>query len=943
MLTTRLLFLPTILTLASSLAGAQSTTFTLCGTVDFVDPSTPLSAPWDSVAVGDAFTLVYTFDCGAADSDPSTTFGYYGSAMTSFTFTAGTASTSQTIPPASADLRIFSGQPAGYDQYESFLNWDTFTLFFQFDDSTGTAFDGNVPRDGLPCCLDLDDFGLKDLTFAEGFGPFGGQFHGVISGCSTCAEPPVGPTCAGFDAPAFDGWSGSGVTAALATPGPSGAATDYYLESTDLSGPSFLESADYAGDWTSLAESGCAAVEYDVQIFQDSMPGQSPMLRPALVLYGPGSSPIRAAFRTTVESTEPAGIRPGWHHVTAPLAPLTFGVLPSGPDGRWEMLDGAPASDWDVLLDSVAKVTFSNDFSSASAEIVGYDNICLTAHGCVCTGKRPEYAMAAWPRSGSVAVTTTDADPASTNPDDQNPYVVHVTDLTTIGTATAGTNFGAAFYHHPNWHKSDLGTVFGAALDGQGNIYVAHSSVFGYPGAAFADALGFGGAGAIYKLDKALGAPALFAALPNLSDPAIVPVSESMPGIGDLAYDCKYDRLYASNFEDGKVYVYSMNGTLVGTYDHGVGDNGAPGFAPLGERVWAVAVYGGRLYYSLWNEDIARPNLTGKNEIWSVALDGSGFPVGLGVLEISMPEIDAFSNWSNPVAGIGFSDAGLMLVAERSMDSDTSSTAHVSWGREFQGPAWVETANSPLKISIADHSTAGGCDYERGSNSGERRWFTGDYLKTSGEVIYGLQGAPAINPSAPAQSVLIDLDENTNDYDKFQIGDVKISCAEGNPAEPGQKFCAGDGMPHQCPCGNLGGLGRGCANSANPAGAQLCATGDANSEYAGGFGADTVQFQVEGMPSTICLLLSSFVEQNPPPFLSDGILCCGGQIKRLAIHLVSPEGEATFGYPTAGEEVSVMSEAAPGTTACYQVWYRDTVGPCGQGSNLTNGYRIPWH
>lgn len=933
----RFSLLPLVLACASTLTSAQVTTFTICGTVDVI-VGPPLSAPWNSVAVGDPFSLTYTFDCAATDSDASTTFGYYPSSMTAFTFTAGTGSSAQVIPPATGELAISSGQPPGVDQYESLMSWPSYQIFFELYDASGTAYNGNVPRDGLPCCVDLSAFGQKLLQLQE---TFGGSFYGTITGCTTCYHARMNPTCANFDTPAMDGWAGIGVGTALPTPGPSGLATDHYLESTDQNGASYLESAAYAGDWLSLVGSGCAAIEFDVQITSDGMSG-SPTVRPVMVLSDTGGSPIQAAFRTTIEMTEPAGIAPGWHHVVAPLAPLSFGVLPSGPDGHWEMISPWVNTDWDTLLSSVATIRFHNDFTAGGPEILGYDNVCLTDQGCVCSGKRPQYATSAWPRSGSVAAATGDAGPDPQDPMDLSPFVVHVIDLTTIGSATPGVNFGAAFYHHPSWKKSVLGTVFGVALDGEGNVYVAHSSVYGY-GIGPTDAVGFGGAGAIYKLDKAVGVASLFATLPNALDGSILPVSEAYPGLGDLAYDCRYDHLYASNLEDGKIYIYNMNGALAGPlYDHGAADNGVPGFSPLGDRVWAVAVHAGRLYYSIWVEDEGRPDANRANEIWSVGLDATGLPSGAPVLEISMPVYE--DDWSNPVAGIGFSDEGLMLVAERSMDSNTTSNAHLSWGSEyvFSG-TWNPTANSPLSISSLIHSTAGGCDYEHGSNSGQRRWFSGDHLvNVFGNRIYGLQGAPAVNPSDPWTSVLIDLDQNTTGVDKLQIGDVKISCGEGIPDEPGRKSCAGDGMPFPCPCGNIAALAHGCVNGTGQ-GAQLCATGLAYSEYAGGFGADTVQFQVMGVPGNApCLLYSGTLGLTPPPFLYNGIRCCGGVTLRLAIHQ-AVSGATTFGYPNISEVISVLSTAPAGTSRCYQVWYRDTLGPCGLLANLTNGYDIAWH
>src|SRR4029077_9931881 len=47
-------------------------------------------------------------------------------------------------------------------------------------------------------------------------------------------------------------------------------------------------------------------------------------------------------------------------------------------------------------------------------------------------------------------------------------------------------------------------------------------------------------------------------------------------------------------------------------------------------------------------------------------------------------------------------------------------------------------------------------------------------------------------------------------------------------AHVGTAFCAGDGSATACPCGNAGGLGRGCGNSTNARGALLFGSGTAS-------------------------------------------------------------------------------------------------------------------
>lgn len=91
------------------------------------------------------------------------------------------------------------------------------------------------------------------------------------------------------------------------------------------------------------------------------------------------------------------------------------------------------------------------------------------------------------------------------------------------------------------------------------------------------------------------------------------------------------------------------------------------------------------------------------------------------------------------------------------------------------------------------------------------------------------------------------------------------------------------------------------------------------------------------------LLFSGTMGLNPPSFLGNGLRCCGGSVIRIATHVAS-DGASVFGYPNPGEKISVRSLAPAGTNRCYQVWYRNPLGPCaGQFSNLTNGYTIAWH
>ena len=103
-----------------------------------------------------------------------------------------------------------------------------------------------------------------------------------------------------------------------------------------------------------------------------------------------------------------------------------------------------------------------------------------------------------------------------------------------------------------------------------------------------------------------------------------------MPGLGNIAYDCECNQLFVTNMEDGKIYRLSMGGTTLSTFDHATPDNGLPGFAPPGEKVWGIGVYNHRVYYGVWGG--------GANGVWSKGLSSNcDFDAQPAVFEIAIP------------------------------------------------------------------------------------------------------------------------------------------------------------------------------------------------------------------------------------------------------------------------------------------------------------------
>lgn len=388
---------------------------------------------------------------------------------------------------------------------------------------------------------------------------------------------------------------------------------------------------------------------------------------------------------------------------------------------------------------------------------------------------------------------------------------------------TKGVNWLAPNHHGPSnaqWTRSRLGEVFGVALDDNGNIYVTATTVYG----DFLDgttnrnvtASGFH-PGNIYQLDNISGAVKLFASLPNTG-----------PGLGNICYSSTHDKLYVTNFEDGKIYVLDMAGNYV-TYDPSsfdevnksqmVLDDGTPGFAPLGERLWGIGFneIENRLYYSVWIEDAGqlqagRYSSTTFNTIRSVELDANGIPVSsTDQSEVQMEDWASNSStkreWSSPVSDIAFTQDGTkMLLAERTMQYDFlyldfSKSPQVGWGSwahssrviEYRGgsSSWSPSVNQ-FNVGLTSKSnSAGGVDYGYRDvvdntlrDCDSTVWATADNLLQSPVWLYGLQQMPYTGGYS-GNSVLIDADEDLVSHDKTLIGDVEVFkfCEVPNPCD----------------------------------------------------------------------------------------------------------------------------------------------------------------
>ena len=132
----------------------------------------------------------------------------------------------------------------------------------------------------------------------------------------------------------------------------------------------------------------------------------------------------------------------------------------------------------------------------------------------------------------------------------------------------------------------------------------------------------------------------------------------------------------------------------------------------------------------------------------------------------------------------------------------------------------------------------------------------------------------------------------------------------------------------------------GCRNSVASQGALLSAIGTTTP--------DTLVLQSSPEPaSCLSIFLQSSTLLPVQTTFGDGILCLGGQLRRLYLKTASA---GVVQAPEAGDlSITQQSAAlgdpiAPGSVRYYQVWYRDgEPGFCAPGSfNISNGLRVVW-
>ena len=319
---------------------------------------------------------------------------------------------------------------------------------------------------------------------------------------------------------------------------------------------------------------------------------------------------------------------------------------------------------------------------------------------------------------------------------------------------------------------SDIGQVFGVAIDhdvaaGVGearrpsHVYLAATSAYGLPivkrvgagqslvslpagvaGAEWSPGLFgtsmAGGPGSIWKIDGATGRASLFA------DIRLDGISNSGPGLGQLAFDPRTRQLFVSDLDTGMIHRLSMSGAELGYWDHGTKarprqklapvpddkrraditsskfDSATPatwGFTDKRRRVRGLVVRVDRLYYAVAEGP----------QIWSVGLRVDGTFAGDAQLELEVPgpstEIE--------ITQIRFDSPGNMYIAlmkgltvqhEHRPNAQRSAATILRFKREpgapESQPRWTKEFNElPIGTATIIREAAFDLGYAQGSSA----------------------------------------------------------------------------------------------------------------------------------------------------------------------------------------------------------------------------------
>ena len=404
---------------------------------------------------------------------------------------------------------------------------------------------------------------------------------------------------------------------------------------------------------------------------------------------------------------------------------------------------------------------------------------------------------------------------------------------------------------HDSWKGTNMGDVFGIAIDSYKNVYFSATKSISSSGST-ATSVGIAGDGGVYKMDANTWEVTPFIFTGNGSNQ----IPNQGNGLGNIAYDRFNNQLFITNFEDGKIYRFDMMGNLLSTFDPFNNDMTPLGtFSGHGEAIWGINVFGDndgiKVYFSRWTEDNSLSDPSGpNNSVWSINLDNNGEFNGNETLCFALEDntgsfMNGIIGGSYPISDITFASDGKMYICEKvqggwgafgGWNDLFTPGAHNSRLFEYEKISGIWTMSK--QYSVGNYNTPNDADNTTGGVAiGNKQlandkydcekilWASGDALRFPGfnniagqDYIYGLTGIPiegnSNNPADPdyvqSSSIYIDVDytgAGNTGANKMSFGDIEIySDAVIKPnfsISPSTTICPGESIQLNVSGGSL--------------------------------------------------------------------------------------------------------------------------------------------
>jgi len=373
--------------------------------------------------------------------------------------------------------------------------------------------------------------------------------------------------------------------------------------------------------------------------------------------------------------------------------------------------------------------------------------------------------------------------------------------------APIGENWETTFFTpsdpdvYAQWQLSNMGDLFGVAIDSEKNVYFTTTAT---AGGNFN--VGSAGPGGVYKMNAEDWSISNFITTGNgnnqMPNQVNLEVGDIGVGLGNICYNKWHNQLLITNFEDGKIYRYDMEGNILSTFDPFNIDDGSQGLPGFNETIWGINVFGTntndiKVYFSRWGDEAPVAS------IWSINLDADGVFIGDESLCFEIPFQNLGANIDKPISDITFSSDGKMYVAENTIEK-ISFFGINSFDNElpdqsmlfeytFDGNIWTKTqdyyvGNYEINRNASGGVALGNRQTENGLDCEALVWATGDRLKYIGsninnfdnEVIYGAAAIPVggnTQINVASTSIYVDTDifgNGATGQAKFSVADIEI-------------------------------------------------------------------------------------------------------------------------------------------------------------------------